>query len=181
MRKGYERFPVHLYLQPSGPSRSFHRGQFFPPRTTTIGKKSLRWIPVWGWVYYLGGNLLIDRGRHDRAMGTIQDAETLITEKRVSIWIFPEGTRSRGKEMGPFKKGAFHLALGTGLPLVPVTISSYTKRLNLWRWRAGTVLVDCMDPIPTRGTAKKPSKIFYRPPMTPCNPPSPAWTRNFRN
>ena len=95
----------------------------------------------------------------------MQDAESLVSEKKVSFWIFPEGTRSREGPMGPFKKGAFHLAVGTGLPLVPVAISSYYKKLNLWRWRSGTILVECLEPIPTRGLGGDAVEELLRGPM----------------
>ena len=62
--------------------------------TVTVGKKSLKWIPVVGQIYWLTGNIMIDRknsGRaHDTLLGTVQK----IQKRRLSVWFFPEGTRS---------------------------------------------------------------------------------------
>ena len=41
----------------------------------------------------------------------------------MSIYLAPEGTRSRDGRIGALKKGGFHLALGTGAPIVPVAVS----------------------------------------------------------
>ena len=49
---------------------------------------------------------------------------------QVKLWVFPEGTRSMGDEMLPFKKGAFHLAVEGQLPILPIVYSSYRGFLN---------------------------------------------------
>ncbi|MBI4405803.1 MAG: 1-acylglycerol-3-phosphate O-acyltransferase [Deltaproteobacteria bacterium] len=126
-------------------------GSLFPPRTVTIGKKSLILIPIFGWAYWLAGNLLIDRKNSEKAKMKMQEAERLVIRKKLSIFICPEGTRSHGKGLGPFKKGAFHLAVDSGLPLAPVVVSSYFGKTNFWRWRSGTVIVECLNPMMTKG------------------------------
>jgi 1-acyl-sn-glycerol-3-phosphate acyltransferase len=63
------------------------------PPTVTVGKKSLAWIP--GQLYWLTGNLLIDRNNRAKAHGTIAEVVNAF-KKRNIFWMFPEGTRSRG-------------------------------------------------------------------------------------
>ena len=69
----------------------------------------------------------------------------------VSIAIAPEGTRSVSYRLGPFKKGAFHIAMQAGVPVVPIVIRNAGELM--WRnsfWlRPGTVDVRVLKPIPT--------------------------------
>jgi len=120
-------------------------------RTITLGKKSIRFIPFFGWLYWLSGQVLIDRGNNEKAVATLDRAMNTIREKQLSLFIFPEGTRSRGRPFGPFKKGAFHMAVRSGLPLVPVVASDYFRHLKLGRWRAGKVIMEALDPIQVDG------------------------------
>ncbi|HDL7412723.1 TPA: 1-acylglycerol-3-phosphate O-acyltransferase, partial [Yersinia enterocolitica] len=92
--------------------------------TVTVGKKSLLWIPLFGPLYWLTGNLLIDRDNRAKAHGTIAQVVEQVKKKNVSIWMFPEGTRSRGRGLLPFKTGAFHAAIAAGVPIVPICVSS---------------------------------------------------------
>jgi 1-acyl-sn-glycerol-3-phosphate acyltransferase len=63
----------------------------------------------------------VDRANHTRAVKSIEHAARLLREG-VSIYLAPEGTRSTDGRIGKLKKGGFHLALGTGAPIVPVAI-----------------------------------------------------------
>lgn len=120
------------------------------PGTVTIGKKSLKWIPFFGQLYWLAGNILIDRKNSSRAHGTIGTAVGAIKEKNLSIWMFPEGTRSYGKGLLPFKTGAFHTALQAKVPLIPVCMSTTTKKIKLNRWNNGTVILEMLPPVDTK-------------------------------
>ena len=129
-------------------------GEFYPVGTVVIGKKELRRIPFFGWLYAVTGNVLIDRSDNPSAVGRMVEAEKAITERGVSVWIFPEGTR--GKEPGtllPFKKGAFYMAVATGVPLVPVVSGPVRPLFNPRRLRArpGTIEVRILEPIQTTG------------------------------
>ena len=77
-------------------------GRVVPPRTVSIGKKSLKWIPFFGQLYWLAGNVLIDRGNGRQAkQAMLQTTETL-QQRETSLWVFPEGTRNLGKGLLPF-------------------------------------------------------------------------------
>ena len=118
------------------------------PGVVTIGKKSLKWIPVFGQIYWLSGNILIDRKNTSKAMDTLTLTAKKITEKNLSIWFFPEGTRSYGRGILPFKVGAFRLAKGTNTPLMLVTASNMHNKIRWNRWGNGVVLVDVEAPEP---------------------------------
>ncbi|WP_406664102.1 1-acylglycerol-3-phosphate O-acyltransferase [Gallaecimonas sp. GXIMD1310] len=120
------------------------------PRTVTIGKKSLKWIPFFGLLYWLSGNILIDRNNKSRAKGTIDETARRIREDNLSVWLFPEGTRSYGRGLLPFKTGAFYTAIAAGVPIVPIVVSNLDdKRLN--RWHNGTVTLRYLPPVSTEG------------------------------
>ena len=123
-------------------------------RTVTVGKKSLVWIPLFGQLYWITGNILIDRANRSKAVGTIGQVVDKIKKNKVSVWMFPEGTRSRGRGLLPFKTGAFHAAIGAQVPVVPIVCSS-TDNVKLNRWDNGLVIVEVMKPIATVGLEKE--------------------------
>lgn len=125
------------------------------PRTVTVGKKSLLWIPFFGQLYWLTGNLLIDRDNRAKAHGTIAQVVEAFKTKDISIWMFPEGTRSRGRGLLPFKTGAFHAAIAAGVPIVPICVSTTSGKVNLNRWNNGHVIVEMLDPVDTSGYNKE--------------------------
>ncbi len=129
----------------------FVLGGMLPPRTVSVGKKSLRWIPVFGLMYWLAGNILIDRNNRRRALGAMSEVVTALRERNTSIWIFPEGTRNRGRDLLPFKKGAFHTAVQAGVPIVPVCVTPYARQANFRRLHSGDAVVRVLPPVPTSG------------------------------
>ncbi|MDC9595705.1 1-acylglycerol-3-phosphate O-acyltransferase [Xenorhabdus anantnagensis] len=125
------------------------------PRTVTVGKKSLVFIPFFGQIYWLTGNILIDRNNRTKAHGTISQVVDQIKKNQVSVWMFPEGTRSRGRGLLPFKTGAFHAAIAAGVSIVPVCVSSTHNKIKLNRWNNGTVIVEMLPPIDTKKYTKE--------------------------
>lgn len=124
------------------------------PKVVTVGKKSLAWMPLFGQLYWLTGNILIDRANRSKAKGTIDQVVDSIKKSDVSVWMFPEGTRSRGRGLLPFKTGAFHAAIGAGVPVIPIVCSS-TSDLKLNRWNNGHVIVEMLPPISSEGYRKE--------------------------
>jgi 1-acyl-sn-glycerol-3-phosphate acyltransferase len=96
-------------------------------------KKEIARVPFFGWLYRLSGHLLLDRGDRDRAIATLDEASRFVRSNGLSIWIWPEGTRSRDGRLSTFKKGFVHLAIATGLPVVPVVVYNAHHR-----WPADT-------------------------------------------
>lgn len=133
-------------------------GDVFQKRTVTVGKKSLAWIPFFGQLYYLTGNILIDRDNKSKARNTLSHVINEMDKKGISIWMFPEGTRSRGRGLLPFKTGAFRTAIAAGVPIVPICISN-TNNIKLNRWNNGFVVVEMLEPIETKDLTKEDVKI----------------------
>ena len=117
-----------------------------------IAKKEIARIPFFGWAYRLSGHLLIDRGDREGAIAALQATAEVVRRHRLSIWIWPEGTRSRDGRLLSFRKGFAHLAIATGLPVVPVVLHGAHERLpdRSFRLIPGALEVGVMEPIDTR-------------------------------
>ncbi len=131
-------------------------GQLYPYRTVVIGKKELKWFPLFGLFFVGAGMIMIDRKNRSNSVAGLEVARKAMVEDKKSIWIFVEGTRNRGKTpLLPFKKGAFHLAVAAQVPLVPFVhqyLASYFDVPNARICAAGRdVLIRVLDPIPTVG------------------------------
>lgn len=113
----------------------------------SLGKKSLVWVPFFGQLYWLSGNILIDRNNKSKALGTIGQTASKMAAGKLSVWMFPEGTRSRGRGLLPFKTGAFHTALQANVDIVPIVMSS-TTNVSLNRWNNGTVIIESLPAMP---------------------------------
>lgn len=92
------------------------------PTIRMLGKQELFEIPLWGRGLRAAEFIAVDRSNHTRAVQSIERAAELVRDG-VSIYLAPEGTRSKDGRLGKLKKGGFHLAIGTGAPIVPVAIS----------------------------------------------------------
>ncbi|MFC0309754.1 1-acylglycerol-3-phosphate O-acyltransferase [Gallibacterium trehalosifermentans] len=117
------------------------------PRTVSVGKKSLIWVPFFGLLYWATGNIFIDRENRSKAHNTMTTLAKRIHQDNLSIWMFPEGTRSRGRGLLPFKTGAFYAAIEAGVPVVPVVCSTTHNKINLNRWHNGKVICEMLPPI----------------------------------
>ncbi|TMP26181.1 1-acyl-sn-glycerol-3-phosphate acyltransferase [Pseudoalteromonas rubra] len=119
-----------------------------PHNTVSMGKKSLKWVPFFGQLYWLSGNILIDRANRKKAVDTLDKSIAKIKQRGMSLWMFPEGTRSYGRGLLPFKTGAFHTALSADVPVVPVCMNNTAGQIKLNRWDNGTVYIDILAPMP---------------------------------
>lgn len=126
-------------------------GHAVPPRTVTMGKTSLKWIPFFGQLYWLAGNVLIERGNAIQAKKAMLTTTDTLQRKDTTIWMFAEGTRGHGKGLAPLKKGAFQMAINAGVPIIPLCGNNYVRGMNLKRLRGGTVVMRALEPIPTAG------------------------------
>lgn len=127
-------------------------------RTVIIGKKELFWMPFFGLYFVAAGNILIDRNRKSQAVAGLTKATDAIRKRRISIWIFPEGTRNKGPDpLLPFKKGAFHMAIRAQVPVVPIVSAPLKPILGQIRKGGGRVdlRVRFLPPIPTLGMNDK--------------------------
>ena len=86
---------------------------------TAIGKKELLMNPLFGPLMTTAGVVFVDRSDTSKAIEALKPALNALKEGR-SLVIAPEGTRSLTPRPGRFKKGAFHLAMQGGVPIVPI-------------------------------------------------------------
>jgi lysophosphatidate acyltransferase len=103
-------------------------GAMFPKYCSVTAKSSLKKTPFLGWFMTLSGSIFIDRKNSKDAREAMRSAAEEIRTKKQSVYMFPEGTRSYAKDatLLPFKKGAFHLAVQAGVPIVPVVVANYS-------------------------------------------------------
>ncbi|GAB2223363.1 hypothetical protein Droror1_Dr00017504 [Drosera rotundifolia] len=87
-----------------------------------ISKTSIFLYPIIGWAMLLLGVIPLKRMDTRSQLECLKRCMDLIN-RGVSVFFFPEGTRSKDGRLGTFKKGAFSVAVKTGVPVVPVTIS----------------------------------------------------------
>jgi len=120
------------------------------PKTRIVGKKEVARIPFFGWVFRATGQILIDRADPASARATLA-ASLASLPPGVSVYIAPEGTRSKDGTLLPFKKGAFHIAMQLKLPVVPFTLDGAYRLQPKHAWfpKPGTVYVRIAPPIDT--------------------------------
>ncbi|KAI1394872.1 acyltransferase-domain-containing protein [Hypoxylon fuscum] len=130
-------------------------GCMFPKYCSVTAKKALKNVPFLGWFMSLSGTVFIDRKNSKDARDAMAGAASEIQRRKQSVYMFPEGTRSYAKdpELLPFKKGAFHLAVQAGVPIVPVVVANYSHVLYIKKFvfKSGKIPVKVLDPIPTAG------------------------------
>ncbi len=104
--------------------------------------------PIWGRLIKRLGAIPIVRGDLKKAINSLTLAENEIL-KGTSFLMAPEGTRTRTGKIGVFKKGCFHLALNTGITIIPIgLIGAYrAKKKNDWRIYPGCITVKFCQPI----------------------------------
>lgn len=133
-------------------------GSIFPSNTVIVGKRELVWIPFFGAVFYTNGNVLIHRHHREKALNALGQIAEAMRTRGVSVFMFPEGTRNRSYQgLLPFKKGAFHLAIETQTPLVPIVISSMRRMFDEKTGLAdgGVIKVKVLAPISVAGFTKR--------------------------
>jgi 1-acyl-sn-glycerol-3-phosphate acyltransferase len=91
-------------------------------RIRMVAKKELFRVPLWGRAMQRAGFIALDRANRDRSRETLL-ASADVLHAGTSIWIAPEGTRSKTGELGEFRKGGFHLALQSGCRILPISIT----------------------------------------------------------
>lgn len=128
----------------------FVNGLVARPGWLVFGKRELAYLPFIGWAWFLGGHPLIKRGDREHWARVLARVERLLRAGWCTI-VAPEGTRSRDGQLGEFKKGAFHLALASGVPLVPIVIRGGAPLFGRDGPRPGTITVDVLPPVPTTG------------------------------
>src|SRR5690348_18096113 len=89
-----------------------------PRRLRMVAKTELFRVPIWAGAMRAAGFVEVNRSNRIAAMRSLERAREAI-QSGTSIWIAPEGTRGTGDELGSFKKGGFHLAVGAQARILP--------------------------------------------------------------
>ncbi len=117
-----------------------------------VGKKEIRKeTPVLGKVLELGGLVFIDRADGKSAINAMKPLVDIIRNEGKSVVLAPEGTRTVSPAMASFKKGAFHLAMQAGVPIIPIVIhnSGDVAPKGDFVLRSATVKVEVLPPVDT--------------------------------
>jgi 1-acyl-sn-glycerol-3-phosphate acyltransferase len=117
-----------------------------------LSKVELFRVPVLGWMMQLAGDIPVKRGFGPSAIEAMARCREIL-KRRVSVMIFPEGTRSTTSDLLPFKDGAFRLAIDAGVPILPLVLRGTGTALPKHDWRFGrsTAVVKVLEPVETQG------------------------------
>jgi 1-acyl-sn-glycerol-3-phosphate acyltransferase len=121
-----------------------------------VAKKSLFYLPIFGWSMWLAGFVPITRGAGKKARDSLKRAVKRVKHGR-SVILFPEGTRSPDGKIHKFKSGAFIMAIEAGIPILPVVIKGTFEAGPRQRIRVNPQPVELIvgEPISTKGLNPK--------------------------
>ena len=119
-------------------------------RMGMVAKKELLKAPILGYGMGFVNVIAIDRSDRDRAVESLQIATERL-RSGISFGVCPEGTRALPGEMLPFKKGAFHMAVQAGVPIVPIALKNGDVLMGRGTGEAwpGTIEMVMMRPVDT--------------------------------
>lgn len=123
-----------------------------PRDVRLILKKELRKLPLLGLIMEMGGFVFIDRKDRVQSVTGMKQAVRQLQHGH-SFLIYPEGTRTRTGELGPFKKGPFIMAIESGIPIVPISVRGSYDIMPPHRFtvKPGTIVITFHPPIATNG------------------------------
>jgi 1-acyl-sn-glycerol-3-phosphate acyltransferase len=124
-----------------------------PARARFVAKEELGWVPIFGRAWKTCGHVSVDRSDRAGAVSSLEAAGRRVRDERLAMILFPEGTRSPDGSLMRFKKGAFVLAIQTGVPLLPVGIEGSRRIMpkGSYRIRSGEIVLRVGEPIPVEG------------------------------
>jgi 1-acyl-sn-glycerol-3-phosphate acyltransferase len=122
------------------------------PTQTALLKRSLIWLPVWGWALATLKPIAIDRKSQRSALKTLLKQGTRYLNEGIWVVIFPEGTRTAPGETRKFNAGGALLAEKSGYPVIPIAHNAgeYWSRNSFLKY-PGTIHVKIGPAIETKG------------------------------
>lgn len=144
--------PAVLMLNHQSMLDIFVVGRITPKQSSIIAKKSLQYTPL-GPFMTMSGAIFLDRGNNTHAVRLLESAGELMKRLKISLIMFPEGTRTSSEipDMLSLKKGGFHLAIQAGIPIIPVVTENYWWLYHKGVFDEGTIKARVLPPIPTIG------------------------------
>ncbi len=126
----------------------------FPWEMKWLSKDTIFRIPVMGWMMRMANDIPIKRGKRESVVSALQGCRDRLA-KKVTVMIFPEGTRSPTGEMLPFKDGAFRLAIESGAPILPIAVAGTRNCMakHSFAFRTAHAKARVLEPISTAGMA----------------------------
>jgi 1-acyl-sn-glycerol-3-phosphate acyltransferase len=130
--------------------------KMLPCRYRWVIKKELLRIPLFGWALARTGAISLDRSNPRQAVERLREGTGKLTNGW-SVLIYPEGTRTTDGKLRTFKKGAFMMAIQTGIPILPVTSNGAFKIMpkTSLLFRPGHITITVGDPIVTKGLTEE--------------------------
>lgn len=124
----------------------------FPWEMKWLSKDTFFKVPCLGWMMRMAGDIKLVRGERESTLAALEQCRDRL-RKRVSVMIFPEGTRSRSWEMLPFKDGAFRLAIEAGVPILPIAVAGAREAMakGTFQFRPARALAQLLEPVETAG------------------------------
>tara|TARA_B100000212_G_scaffold255107_1_gene195564 strand:+ start:1185 stop:1841 length:657 start_codon:yes stop_codon:yes gene_type:complete len=99
-------------------------------------------IPIWGTMLRFFNAIPVYRRNKNKAIQAIKNAETIIKDMGYHVVIFPEGTRTTNGKLQKFKKGGFHMAINTGVPIIPIAVKGGFDFKPKTRWYIKPSIID---------------------------------------
>ena len=117
-----------------------------------LAKDTVFKIPVMGWIMHMAGDIHVVRGNRESIVSAIKGCRDRLA-KKVSVMIFPEGTRSKTGELQAFKDGAFRIAIESQAPILPLAVAGTRDAMakGTFRFKRATAVCRVLDPVETKG------------------------------
>ncbi|CAG8702386.1 13516_t:CDS:2, partial [Acaulospora colombiana] len=139
-------------------------GRAMPRRSVVLAKKSLKWVPFFGQYLYFSRAIFLDRQNNKDAVASLHTASQTLLEQNASLLVFPEGTRTltAANTLNPFKKGAFHVAIEAGIPIIPVVFENQWKIYRPGVFEKGVCKIKGMAPAEAAGLAVSTRELMQK-------------------
>lgn len=149
--RGLDTLPKRNYIYMSNHVSNLDPPVFIPRlpgRCSVLVKSELFRIPILGTAMKMAELVPVERSNREAAIESVRAAAEVMRHG-LNMVIFPEGTRSIDGHLLPFKKGPFHLAMETGIPVVPVTILGTAEcwPKGTWAMKPGTAALVFHAPV----------------------------------
>jgi 1-acyl-sn-glycerol-3-phosphate acyltransferase len=117
-----------------------------------LSKKSIFDIPLLGWMMRVAGDVEVDRGNKESARKAMTQMRDRL-DRKLSVIIFPQGTRSPDGTVGAFREGAFRLAIEAGVDVVPLAVAGTAESLpkGSLAFTKTSATVSVLPPVSTKG------------------------------
>lgn len=117
----------------------------------SISKIELKWIPIMGWAMQAAKHIFVDRKNHTKALESLRKAAVSLNKNPRSVFLFPEGTRSKDGKIQKFKKGGLLLGIEANIPIVPMALcgTGAVAQKGEWKLKSNRIELRIGKPIET--------------------------------